>query len=299
MITQENTQYWKACYQCDSKNLVPFYKNKQIYKCSDCNFIFYKNIPSLTELNEVYSNYSREEYITDISRQKITSEFKNFIYIHNIKNVLDIACGECYFLDILREINPGLNLYATEHETAKQRILNKGYEFIEGDFFPKTDIKFDLIIFTEAIEHINDVTEFLEHAYELLNPKGFIYITTPNFSSLERRIMGEKWGMIVPPEHLSYFTVSTLNEALTKVKFKKIFNRSENISIYRIVEFFNNHLRSKNQTSKTKHSPQAISDRMQKASSKIFALGLIKNLINYILRVLNLGSGLKALYQKD
>lgn len=299
MITQENKQEWMACYQCGSEKLKPFYKDKQIYKCTACDFVFYKNIPSLTELNEVYSNYSREEYITDISKQKITTEFESIIHMNNIKNVLDIACGECYFLDVLRKIKPELDLYATEHETAKERVLKKGYKFLEGDFFPKTDIKFDLIIFTEAIEHINDVTAFLEHAYDLLSPGGLIYITTPNFSSLERRIMGAKWGMIIPPEHLSYFTPSTLNKALTKVKFKKVYNKSENISIFRIVEFFNNHAKSKNKISKTKRSPQAISDRVQKISSKSFALGLIKNMINYILRSLNLGSSLKALYQKE
>ncbi len=299
MITSEIKKDWEKCYLCGSRNIRPFYQDKQINKCKDCRFVFYKNIPTSAELNTVYSNYSREEYITDISKNKISEEFKELLDFYSIKNVLDIACGECYFLDILKSINPDLNLYATEHETAKERILTKGHKFIEGEFFPKTDIKFDLIIFTEAIEHINDVNDFLEHAYGLLNAGGLIYITTPNFSSLERLIMGKKWGMVIPPEHLSYFTVPTLNKALTNLKFKKIFNRSENISIFRIVEFFNNHLKSKRTSKVENNSAQKISDRMQQASTKNFLLKFLKNSINFFLGILNWGSSLKALYQKD
>ena len=298
MITSDNKQEWDKCNLCSSNKLKVFYNDNGICQCTECKFVFYKSIPSSDELDAVYSNYSREEYITDISKNKISSELQRLLSSHQIKNVLDIACGECYFLDILQDIDPALNLYATEHETGKERVIKKGHNYIEGDFFPKTDIKFDLIIFTEAIEHINDVSEFLESAYTLLRPGGLIYITTPNFSSLERLIMGSKWGMVTPPEHLSYFTVSTLNQIMNRSKFQKIYSVTENVSIFRIIEFFNAHMRSPKPDQSSNISPQEISDRLQQASSSNHFLVATKSIINFILLKLNWGSSLKALYKK-
>ena len=145
----------------------------------------------------------------------------------------------------MKDIDPNLELLATEHESAKERVISKGYTFVDGEFFPILDNKVDLIIFTEAIEHINDVNNFLEHAYNLLNTGGIIYITTPNFSSIERIMMRSNWGMIKPPEHLSYFTPKTLNKVLGEGGFRKLSLKTENISIFRVIEYFNTHILTK------------------------------------------------------
>ena len=294
MIISNKNIVWDKCYLCDSPLLKNFYKEKDIVKCKNCSFVFYKPVPSQEDLDLVYSQYEREEYITENSVAKITKELKTILSTYNIKTILDIACGECYFLDILKSIDPTIELYATEHVSAKENVINKGYEFIEGEFFPITNKKFDLIIFTEAIEHINDANDFLANVYDLLNPNGLIYITTPNFSCLERLLMGKNWGMVVPPEHLSYFTPKTLKFVMTKNKFVKKFSKTENISIFRIIQFLNK-FRKKNSS---KISPQKISDNLQNASTSNIFLRFIKEIINVFLDFLNLGSSLKALYQK-
>ena len=294
MIISNKNIVWDKCYLCDSPLLKNFYKEKDIVKCKNCSFVFYKPVPSQEDLDLVYSQYEREEYITENSVAKITKELKKILSTYNIKSILDIACGECYFLDILKTIDPTIELYATEHVSAKENVINKGYEFIEGEFFPITNKKFDLIIFTEAIEHINDANDFLANAYDLLNPNGLIYLTTPNFSCLERLLMGKNWGMVVPPEHLSYFTPKTLKFVMTKNKFVKRFSKTENISIFRIIQFLNKF--SKKNSSKI--SPQKISDNLQNASTSNIFLRFIKKVINVFLDFLNLGSSLKALYQK-
>jgi hypothetical protein len=65
----------------------------------------------------------------------------------------------------------------------------------------------------------------------LLTKDGLIYITTPNFSALERYVLKDDWGIITYPEHLTYFTPKTLNHALVKSNFSKIKIYTENISI--------------------------------------------------------------------
>lgn len=299
MITSNENKKWHECYLCGSQKSKIQYKHERLNKCLNCSFVYFEDIPSKNDLDLVYSKYTREEYITPNSFNKIRIELENILNLNVIKNVIDIACGECYALDILKTINPKLNFYATEHASAKENVIRKGYEFIEGEFYPITDLKFDLIIFTEAIEHINDVNSFLENANRILKPGGLIYITTPNFSSLERRMMGSQWGMIMPPEHLSYFTPKTIDYVLTKNRFKKVFVRTENISIFRIIEFINK--RSHKPSAffqKNVRSPQEISDKFQQVAESNGLIKTIKIIINFFLNMFNLGSSMKVVYKK-
>lgn len=299
MITSNERKKWHKCYLCDSNRSKTQYKDKRLKKCLNCSFVYFEDIPSNEELDLVYSKYTREEHITPESSQKIRAELEKILNSNQIRNVIDIACGECYALDILNSIDSKLNLFATEHASAKKNVMDKGYRFIEGEFFPITDLKFDLIIFTEAIEHINDVNLFLEHAYKILKPGGLIYITTPNFSSLERRVMQSQWGMVMPPEHLSYFTPKTIDFLMSKNKFRKVFSRTENISIYRIIEFINKRASKSSITSAKMHmSPQKISDNLQKITESNLITRFVKKMINIFLDFFNLGSSMKVLYKK-
>lgn len=294
MITSERKITWEECYLCSSKQLDVKYKDYEIYKCRSCSFVFYKPIPSDHDLDVVYSKYTREQYITEDSRIKIKSEFRHILEKFQIKKVLDIACGECYMLEILRELDASISLNGTEHESAIQNFVNKDINYIEGGFYPETDEKYDLIIFTEAIEHINDVNNFLKNIQRLLSKDGVIYITTPNFNSIERYLMQSKWGMVMPPEHLSYFTPRTLDKVMNDNGLKKVYLKTENISIFRIMEFFNK--RNKNKGLSSKASPQDISDKVQRAVNKNLFLNVVKSSINILLRLSKSGSSIKALY---
>jgi len=294
--------HFTECYVCKSSLIKKFYINSSLSKCLKCKFVFYDQLPLENELNAIYSGYSRDSYITDASHNKVTSTLREITNSHNISSVLDIACGECYHLDALQEIDSNLELYATEHASAKKNVISKGYHFIDGEFYPDTDNRFDLIIFTEAIEHINDPIEFLNHAYKLLNPNGLLYMTTPCFSSLERVLMGESWGMIAPPEHLSYFNKASIDKALKISGFTKVYSRSLNISLFRIVEFLNRSKKIvepiKSEESKKINKAQIASDKVQNIIKGNIILRYLKTFLNIILNIVGWGSSLQVLYKK-
>jgi hypothetical protein len=111
--------------------------------------------------------------------------------------------------------------------------------------------------------------------------------------------MQSQWGMVMPPEHLSYFTPKTIDFVMSKNKFRKVFSRTENISIYRIIEFINRRSSKSNVTSsKTKMSPQKISDNLQQITESNLVTRFIKMMINIFLNFFNLGSSMKVLYKK-
>lgn len=54
-------------------------------------------------------------------------------------------------------------------------------DFEPGDFLPGASAAFDVVLFTEALEHITfNPVRFWRRVAELLQPDGFIYLTTPN-----------------------------------------------------------------------------------------------------------------------
>jgi len=293
---------FEHCYICNSNKIFSLYPNKSIVTCKSCKFAFYKYLPLQADLDSIYGNYSRDSFITESSHQKLLETVEDILSKGDIKSALDIACGECYFLDALNEINPEIDLYASEHKSAKANVISKGYKFLEGEFYPKTDLKFDLIVFTEAIEHINDPLDFLKHANNLLAENGMLYMTTPCFSSLERKIMKDRWGMIAPPEHLSYFSKLSMDKAMQLTGFKKVYSRTLNISIFRIIEFINSNKQngiSIDHPNKVNYmNPQKYADRAQSIVSNNKFLLISKKIINAFLDLSGLGSSLQVLYKK-
>ena len=54
----------------------------------------------------------------------------------------------------------------------------------------------------------------------MLRSGGGAYLTTPNFASLTRRVLGPRWRIISYPEHLRYFTGPTLVQAALETGFE-------------------------------------------------------------------------------
>src|SRR5690606_29998263 len=82
---------------------------------------------------------------------------------------------------------------------------------------------FDVVVYTEVIEHINQPLEELGAIRKALSPGGLLYVTTPNFNSVSRRVLGAKWNVVVYPEHLCYYTPRTLLDLASRVGLTPLF----------------------------------------------------------------------------
>jgi SAM-dependent methyltransferase len=75
-----------------------------------------------------------------------------------------------------------------------------------GDFLPGQNDSFDLVVFSEILEHITfNPVRFWKRVYEVLRPGGAIYLTTPNaltpwkiMSTIKRAILLEGIGITIP-----------------------------------------------------------------------------------------------------
>ena len=61
----------------------------------------------------------------------------------------------------------------------------------------------------EVLEHVDNPILMIQRATDLLSPGGVIYLTTPNYFSIDRLILGSKWN-VFHPEHVVYFSTKGL-----------------------------------------------------------------------------------------
>jgi 2-polyprenyl-3-methyl-5-hydroxy-6-metoxy-1,4-benzoquinol methylase len=272
---------------------VPDYNEHFLVKCKSCNFVYSKQKPTKEELDEVYDNYDysmENSSPTSASIKKYKDICNYLMSLGKISSVLDIGCGKGAWLNIFKEF--GCNTFGTEYnDDLKTFASSIGHTMLDGGLFPivKKDQKFDLIIFTEVIEHIQNPNEVLSYFNSILSNNGLIFITTPNFSAIERHFLRGKWKNVMYPEHLSYYTPATLNHVLKKNGYSKISLYTENISIFVILESLGFSSNAQN----------SVSCGMQAATTKSKVLSTVKILINKLLNMTGTGTSIKAIYKKQ
>lgn len=215
------------CLLCNSnalKNLVGYEKHNLV-KCKNCGFVFIKKIPSLSELESHYSNYvyDREQYLSPLtvkSYEMLLDEFESY---RHTNRMLDVGCGVGFFLEQAKK--RGWEVFGTEYSAKAIEICKeKGINTVEGEVNSRAfhHHDFDVITSIEVLEHLNNPKKEIYEIKNLLRRGGLFYCTTPNFNSLLRLYLKDKYDIISYPEHLSYYTMKTLNKLLTDNGFIKI-----------------------------------------------------------------------------
>lgn len=288
-------EYHQQCLISGNKTLTPLktYKDHYLVKCKESGFVFCSRIPSNEELTEHYNSYERNNYISPITVNNYQVLLKSFESYRDKGNILDIGCGDGYFLAEAKKM--GWNVYGTEFtDEAITVCAAKGINMSQGplDSANYNELSFDIITSFEVLEHINNPREEIDHINKMLRKGGLMYLTTPNFNALERYILKDKYSIIQYPEHLSYYTPKTLNYLYTSNGFKKQKIRTTGISLTRL----------KNGWKKYDEEPlvSAVSSdeilRSKLSSNKV--LNKMKLIVNDLLSILGIGNSLKGWFIK-
>lgn len=135
--------------------------------------------------------------------------------------VIDYGCAYGYYLQTLRLINPKLALYGVEiaEDAARQAgaIVGEGRVFWQccGQSLPLGAETVDIIYSFEMVEHVadpGDLSKWLGECTRLLKPTGYLFISTPNCSSLMRvvfSLIGES-RVFRGADHVTVFSAGSL-----------------------------------------------------------------------------------------
>jgi hypothetical protein len=139
----------------------------------------------------------------------------------------------------------------------------------------------------EVLEHFPDPRPQIELFSTFIRMGGVAYVTTPNFDSLSRYLLRSTWNVIDYPEHLSYFTVSTLRRLFENSGFRKWRCTTSGFSFAR--------MRRSLGGSGSNPSDETLRQRIEGHRG----LRAVKWTMNELLNVTRSGDTLKATFQKS
>jgi len=242
---EKNLNY--KCPLCNGGDITIIYSNYpgyidgskfEIFKCTQCTSHFVVNSDDLKKMYDIiysstntngYDRYYR--YATQVKDMNDplkflalneSTYFPIYNYVQNKKqlNILEVGCGYGYLTYALhkRGFNAkGIDIASTPISFAKESFGDFYFNITLDDFVKQTDIKFDLIIATELIEHLIDPNEFLNNCIKILKKDSKIIITTPNKDFYKPNSI---WQTDYPPVHLTWISKKGLEFLAKKNGFR-------------------------------------------------------------------------------
>lgn len=207
----------------------------KIYRCDSCQMLSVFPVPTSDTIESVY----KEDYFFgakksfgyvdyDANKKAMTNIFE--LYLSKFKKILggtgrllDIGAATGFFMHIVERHGwktDGIEISSHAASLGKNRGLSIGAGTIhQTTFLPQS---FDVVTMWDVIEHVPDPASDIRKITALLKSGGILAINTPDSGSLFARIMGARWHLLVPPEHIYYFNRTSLRMLLEKNGFMVI-----------------------------------------------------------------------------
>jgi 2-polyprenyl-3-methyl-5-hydroxy-6-metoxy-1,4-benzoquinol methylase len=267
------------------------YSRVNLVRCSNCGFVFSKWIPSEQELDENYSRYPRHDTISELTIKRYEELLERLEPFRKLNRILDVGCGVGFFLQTAKRMK--WNVYGTEYtDHAVEKCKEKGIMVHKGTVHdaPFDEQSFDIITSFEVLEHLNSPRKEISKFKSILRDGGAIYLTTPNFNSLNRYILKENYNVIDYPEHLSYYTPRTIHHLFSNSGFSKVSLQTTGFSITRLRVSMNLH-------EEGFVGPKTTDEAVRRAIEKNSGLKVLKKIANFILTIIGKGDALKVIYK--
>jgi SAM-dependent methyltransferase len=138
-------------------------------------------------------------------------------------NLLDIGAGTGHFAHFMKK--NGWQVTALEPDSTARKVASEKLSLeikpLEelGQLVPQS---FDVITLWHVLEHVQDLTGYVEHFKALLKPEGVLIIAVPNHTSKDAKKYGATWAAYDVPRHLWHFSPASMEKILTRHQFKLI-----------------------------------------------------------------------------
>ncbi len=133
--------------------------------------------------------------------------------------LLDVGCGLGFFLQALGGDYDAVGLEWSHPVVEMMRDLP--LRVVEDRFphHPFESSESDIITFHNMLDHLPDPLGALRAAHDLLKPGGLLMLSLANFGGIAARVYGAGFRLL-GPNHLYYFTPSTLRPYLDRTGFR-------------------------------------------------------------------------------
>lgn len=201
----------------------------QALECISCGFVHAVPLPTSDELAEFYQSkfYESDRKVDYFEAQAAQKDWWHELFGERLAafekqigrkgRVLDLGCGPGFFLSFAKDqgwesvgVEPSEKASSFARDELGLTIHNQGFETLDAG----TLGQFDVVYSHGVIEHLQSPKAFIDLASSLLVSGGLVFINCANdfnpFQKVVRETQGYPCWWFVPPEHLNYFTVTSL-----------------------------------------------------------------------------------------
>ena len=222
------------CPLCGSGHSRPETKiaGYQMDKCSDCSLVFMNPRCTGEHLEAIYTVRDEQELIdlyARIATPKVIGEYhEKLAKIERIVpgkgKLLDFACAAGYFFEQAQKRGwdaHGCDVGVWAGRAAAVRGL-KNMHIGELDSLGFPDESFDVVYAAQVFEHLLNPLQDLKALLRVLKPGGLLYIDVPNYRTLPIMLGRDDFMLNEPPQHINYFTPTTMRRMLQDAGLKSI-----------------------------------------------------------------------------
>ncbi|MEK7636758.1 MAG: class I SAM-dependent methyltransferase [Patescibacteria group bacterium] len=202
-----------------------------IEKCNQCGLIRLSPLPEISQVAEGYAGnyvpYRKNNFFIHAVRSFLQGRERRILkkYASSAGSILEVGCANGEFLASFG--CDGKKLLGIEMDTRSADRARKdfGLSMFVGvfeKFNPVGNELFNLIIMRYVLEHFVSPREALQKAHMLLSSGGFLYVSIPNYDSIERRVFGRYWHGFDVPRHLYVFTEATIHRYASEIDFEVV-----------------------------------------------------------------------------
>ena len=131
------------------------------------------------------------------------------------KTVLDIGAGTGDFLNSCKDSN--WETFGLEPNKDAIKIAATKGVFLKERLSEFKNKKFDVITLWHVLEHIENLSDYIESLKKLLKEKGTLVIAVPNYKSYDAKLYREYWAAYDVPRHLWHFSQDSISKLFSQV----------------------------------------------------------------------------------
>lgn len=218
-----------TCIVCGSAELVPHLD--LLKKCVSCGHPFADVAGSAFSPQQLYSasyfagGAGYFDYLADRAchERHFKARLESLLPRCPQGRLLEIGSAYGFFLNLAQRHYSvrGYEICAAAARYARDTFkVDVRPDFLSDDSVAENSV--DAVVMWDVLEHLPNAADYVARSHALLKKGGTFALTTPDVGSLVARFQGRRWRLMIPPEHVHYFSAATLRRFLERQGFTVI-----------------------------------------------------------------------------